>query len=50
MNSEQLVPTLMLVTLVAVLLLAIVQFAFFLRKRRNRELAKKAFEGDQDPR
>lgn len=47
MNSEQLVPILMLVTLVLVLVLAVVQFGFFLRKRRNRELAKKAFEGDQ---
>lgn len=50
MNSEQLVPTLMLVTLVIVLVLAIIQFGFFLRKRRNRDLAKKAFEGDQNPR
>lgn len=50
MNSEQLVPTLMLITLVIVLVLAVLQFGFFLRKRRNRDLAKKAFEGDQPSR
>ena len=49
MNSEQLVPTLMIVTLVIVLVLAIVQFGFFLRKRRNRDLAKRAFKGDENP-
>lgn len=50
MNSEHLVPTLMIVTLVVVLILAVVQFGYFLRKRRNRDLAKRAFEGDEKPR
>lgn len=47
MNTDQLTPSLMLFTLVAVLVIAIGSFAWFLRKRRNRELATKAFEGDK---
>lgn len=46
MNADQLTPSLMLFTLVAVLVIAIGSFAWFLRKRHNRELAVKAFEGD----
>lgn len=50
MNSDQLIPTLMIATLVIVLVLAVVQFGYFLRKRRNRDLAKQAFEGDPNAR
>lgn len=47
MDSQQLVPSLMLFTLGAVFLIAVGSFAWFLRKRRNRQLAVKAFEGDK---
>lgn len=48
MNSEQLVPSLMFMTIAATLVIAIVAFAWFLRKRRNRELAARAFNGDDN--
>lgn len=48
MNTEQIIPALMLVTLGAVLMLGIVQFVSFLRSRRNREAAERVFtDGDK---
>lgn len=47
MATDQLVPSLMFMTILAVLIAAIVAFGFFLRKRRNRELASRAFNGDE---
>jgi NADH:ubiquinone oxidoreductase subunit 3 (subunit A) len=46
MSANELVPSLMFMTLIATLLIAVGAFAYFLRKRRNRELAVRAFEGD----
>lgn len=46
MSANELVPSLMFMTIVVTLLLAVGAFAYFLRKRRNRELAARAFEGD----
>jgi hypothetical protein len=48
MNAEQLVPSLMFMTLGAVLVIGIVVFLSFLRKRRNREAASLAFSGTKD--
>ncbi len=45
MQTENLLPSLNLMTLVAVLLVAIIAFAMFLRKRRNRNAATRAFYG-----
>ncbi len=47
MTSNELVPSLMFMTIAATLLIAIAAFAWFLRKRRNRALAARAFEGDE---
>jgi NADH:ubiquinone oxidoreductase subunit 3 (subunit A) len=47
MSSESLIPLLMLFTIGAVLLIAIVAFAKFLSKRRNRRAAERAFQGDE---
>ena len=46
MSWSDLVPSLMFMTIGLVLLYAIWQFAMFLRKRRNREIAAHAFTGD----
>ncbi|KAA2236327.1 hypothetical protein [Salinarimonas soli] len=46
MTANQLVPSLMFMTIAVTLLFAIVAFGWFLRKRRNRDLAARAFEGD----
>jgi hypothetical protein len=45
MTSEQLVPLLMFMTLAAVLVLAVIQLMAFLKKRRNRNAATRAFYG-----
>ena len=45
MQTNELLPSLNLMTLIAVLLIAIVAFALFLRKRRNRNAAVRAFYG-----
>jgi hypothetical protein len=49
MNSEQLVPLLMLFTIIAVLGLAVWQLMAFLSKRRNRIAAEHAFKGSDAP-
>jgi hypothetical protein len=46
-ETNEFVPSLMFMTLGAVLLIAIVAFGWFLRKRRNRDLATRAFQGDE---
>jgi hypothetical protein len=48
MSNEQLIPTLALFTIIAVLGLAIWQFAVFLRKRKNRQIAAHALDLDTD--
>ncbi len=48
MSTTELVPSLMFMTIAATLLMAIVAFAWFLRKRRNRDLASRAFNGDDN--
>jgi len=48
MNNEQLIPTLALFTILAVLGLAIWQFMVFLRKRKNRQIAAHALDMDSD--
>lgn len=47
MTWAELVPSLALGTIGIVLLLAIGQFALFLRKERNRKAAVHAFKGDE---
>ena len=47
MSWEALLPSLMLTTIGIVLVFAIVQFAMFLRRRRNRDAARNAFSGDE---
>lgn len=49
METEQVTPTLMLFTLIAVVVIAAGSFLWFLRKRENRELAARAFEGGTGP-
>lgn len=46
MSNEQLIPTLALFTILAVLGLAIWQFMAFLRKRKNRQIAAHALDLD----
>lgn len=48
MAWNELMPSLMFMTLGAVLLLAIVQFVLFLRKRRNRAIAARALGGGEE--
>ena len=50
MDTSSLLPSLSLLTLVAVLLLLIGSFVYFLRKRRNRAAASHALGIDDDPR
>lgn len=45
MPTNELLPSLSLMTLVAVLVVAVVAFLLFLRKRRNRNAAVRAFYG-----
>lgn len=47
MTANELVPSLMFMTIGVTLLIAILAFAWFLRKRRNRQLAEHAFKGDE---
>jgi hypothetical protein len=47
MTWEALLPSLMFMTIGIVLVFAIVQFAMFLRRKRNREAASNAFSGDE---
>ncbi len=47
MSSEQLIPMLALFTLLAVLAIGVWQFAAFLRKRRNRDIASHALGFDE---
>jgi hypothetical protein len=47
MSWEALLPSLMFMTIGIVLVFAIVQFAMFLRRRRNRDAAANAFRGDE---
>ena len=47
MTQETLVPSLMFMTIGAVLIIAIVAFAMFLSKRRNRRAAERAFKGSE---
>jgi hypothetical protein len=47
MSWEALLPSLMFMTIGLVLVFAIVQFAMFLRRRRNRDAARNAFRGDE---
>jgi predicted PurR-regulated permease PerM len=49
MSSEQLVPLLMLFTIIAVLGIAVWQLMAFLSKRRNRIAAQHAFKGSEAP-
>ena len=48
MDSATLLPSLSLVTIVAVLVVLVGSFAYFLRKRRNRDAASRAL-GINDP-
>ena len=49
-DTSSLLPFLSLITLLAVLLLLIGSFVYFLRKRRNRAAASHALGMDDDPR
>jgi type II secretory pathway component PulF len=42
MDTSQLVPALMFMTLGAVIVIAVLQLIWFLRRRRNRDIAKDA--------
>lgn len=50
MDSTTLLPSLSLMTLVVVLLILIGSFAYFLRRRRNRDAASRALGIDDNPR
>ena len=50
MDSATLLPSLSLMTLVAVLLILIGSFVYFLRRRRNRDAASHALGIDDKPR
>lgn len=50
MDTSSLLPSLSLMTLVAVLVILIGMFAYFLRKRRNRDAASHALGIDDEPR
>jgi heme/copper-type cytochrome/quinol oxidase subunit 2 len=47
MSWDALLPSLMFMTIGIVLIAAIIQFAMFLRRKRNREAAANAFRGDE---
>lgn len=47
MTLEALLPSLMFFTIGIVLVFAIIQFALFLRRKRNREAASNVFRGDE---
>lgn len=49
MDTSSLLPSLSLITLLAVLLLLIGSFVYFLRKRRNRDAASHALGIDDKP-
>jgi len=47
MTWDALLPSLMFMTIGIVLIAAIIQFALFLRRMRNRDAAANAFSGDE---
>jgi uncharacterized membrane protein YqiK len=47
MQTNELLPSLSLMTLIAVLVIAVIGLLLFLRKRRNRNAAVRAFYGSE---